>query len=235
MTPGCRQPAAGRSGGRDRRRRSSSARRTARRRPPRSRCAPPARRSSTLTTPTISRPASCSASIAAIVEPPVVTTSSTTTQRSSASSTGPSMRRCRPWPLASLRTKKPFALAAAGERRAGDRVGAHRHAADRGRVPAPHALGGDQLAERPEPGRPQDRPLGVDVVLGRRAARQHHVADAPARARAARRRGPGRARRSPVVDVDRRADPDPVEDRTPRRGRAPAGSRGWPRSVGTSA
>ena len=82
------------------------------------------------------RPSSCRAAIAASVEPPVVTTSSTTTQRSASSSSGPSMRRCRPCALASLRTKNALRpRARPAQRRAGDRVGAHRHAADGRRVP----------------------------------------------------------------------------------------------------
>ena len=53
-------------------------------------------------------------SIAAIVALPVVTTSSTIRQRSAAgSSSGPSIPRCRPWALTSLRTKKALTSAPA--------------------------------------------------------------------------------------------------------------------------
>ena len=86
------------------------------------------------------------------------------------------MRRCRPCALASLRTKNAFACGAAGERGAGDRVGAHRHAADGRGAPLGH-LRGEQRAERGEARRAQDRALGVDVVLGARAARERHLAD----------------------------------------------------------
>ena len=94
---------------------------------------PPASRSSTATTPTTSWPASRSASIASSVEPPVVTTSSTTRQRSPGSSSGPSTRRCRPCCLGLLAHEERLDVGAAGQRGAGDRVGAHRHPADRGR------------------------------------------------------------------------------------------------------
>ena len=45
------------------------------------------------------------------------------------------------------------------------RVGAHRQPADGGRAPLAGALG-DELAEREEARRAEDRALGVDVVLG---------------------------------------------------------------------
>ncbi|MEJ7718170.1 MAG: hypothetical protein WKF31_09485 [Thermoleophilaceae bacterium] len=61
------------------------------------------------------------------------------------------------------------------ERGAGDGIGAHRHAAHGGRA-CGERLGGHELAERSETGRPQDRPLGVHVVLGLGTARQRHPA-----------------------------------------------------------
>ena len=105
-----------------------------------------------------------------------MTTSSTTTQRSSGPSGGPSMRRCSPCALASLRTKKAFAARPAGKRGARDRVGAHRHAPHRGGSPLGD-LGSEQLAERGEAVGAQDGALGVHVVLGARAARERHLAD----------------------------------------------------------
>ncbi len=62
-------------------------------------------------TPQTSCPSLRIASSARRVEPPVVTTSSTSMQRSAASSSGPSIRRARPWVLASLRTKKALTSA----------------------------------------------------------------------------------------------------------------------------
>ena len=67
-------------------------------------------------------------------------------------------------------------VGAAGERGARDRIGAHRHPADRGRVPGA-GLVGDELGEREEAGRPEDRALGVDQVLRGPPARQHDLAD----------------------------------------------------------
>ena len=54
---------------------------------------------------------------------------------------------------------------APGERGAGERVGAHRHAADRRAAPRGH-LRREQHGERAEALRAQDRALGVDVVVG---------------------------------------------------------------------
>ena len=67
-------------------------------------------------------------------------------------------------------------LGAARERRACDRVGAHRHPADRARPPVP-GLRGDQLGERLKAVGAQDRALGVDQVLRGLSAGQHHLAD----------------------------------------------------------
>ena len=149
------------------------------RRPPASIASPPpASRSRTLTTPTISSPSSRIRSIARTVEPPVVTTSSTTRHLVPGSSSGPSTQRWRPCSLRSLRTKKAIRSAPArvAERRAGERVGAHRHPADRVRAELGRALG-DQLADRAVGGLAQDRPLRVDVVGGRLAARERHLAE----------------------------------------------------------
>ena len=137
---------------------------------------PPMSRSSTLTTPQIAWPASCSASIALIVEPPVLTTSSTTRQRSSGVEQRPFDAARQAVRLDLLAHEEDLHVGAAGERRAGDRVGAHRHPADRRRAPRARLLG-DELAERREARRPQDRALGVDVVRRGRAAGQRHLAD----------------------------------------------------------
>ena len=109
------------------------------------------------------------------VEPPVVTTSSTIRQRSPGSSSGPSMRRCRPCCLVSLRTKKALTSAppaSAAQRRG---VGAHGQAADGGRAPLARAVG-DELGQGGEAGGPQDRALGVDVVLRGLAAGEDDLA-----------------------------------------------------------
>ena len=86
------------------------------------------------------------------------------------------MRRDSPWLLASLRTKKAFTIGARRQGRAGDRIGAHRHATYRGRSPG-HRLGGHQLAERQEALAQQDGALGVDQILGGDATGQHDLAD----------------------------------------------------------
>ena len=75
-----------------------------------------------------------------------------------------------------LADKERLHLGAAGERRAGDRIGSHRHPADGGRIPFTR-LGGDQLGERREPAAEQDRAFGVDQVVRKDPARQHDVAD----------------------------------------------------------
>src|SRR5436305_4252527 len=54
---------------------------------------------------------------------------------------------------------------ASGERGTGDRVGAHRHTADRGGTPLA-GLGGYKRRERVEPIWAEDRALGIDEVLG---------------------------------------------------------------------
>ena len=64
----------------------------------------------------------------------------------------------------------------AGEGRAGDRVSAHRHPANRGGVPGA-SLAGDELRQGAEAGRAQDRALGVDQVVGGGAAREHNLTD----------------------------------------------------------
>ena len=111
-----------------------------------------------------------------MVEPPVVTTSSTTRQRSPGSSGGPSIQRCRPCALRSLRTKKPLTSAPAAS--------AAQATASAPIVMPPTAvaprrcgLGGHQLAQRREARRAQDRPLGVHVVLGLGAAGERDLAD----------------------------------------------------------
>ena len=148
-----------------RRRRSCSARRRGRRAAASIASRPPLWRSSTLITPQIVRPSSASAAIAASVEPPVVTTSSTTTQRSRCVEQRPLDPAREAVRLDVLAHEEGLAVEAAGERGAGDRVGPHRHPADRGRPPLA-ALRRDQLAERGEAVREQDRALGVDVVGG---------------------------------------------------------------------
>ena len=65
---------------------------------------------------------------------------------------------------------------AAGERRAGGRVGAHRQPADGGRLPLAGVVG-DELGQRGEARRAQDRALGVDVVLRGGAGGERHLAD----------------------------------------------------------
>ena len=113
--------------------------------------------------------------MACSVEPPVVTTSSTIRQRSSGSRNGPSMRRCRPCCLVSLRMKKALTSAppaSAAQRRG---VGAHRQAADGGGPPLARARG-DELGQGGEAGGAQDRALGVDVVLRDLAAGEHDLA-----------------------------------------------------------
>ena len=107
----------------------------------------------------------------------MVTVSSTTRQRRPGS-TGPSTQRCSPCSLRSPRTKKATQLLAGGhrDRRAGRRDRRGRRTADR---LGPDLGGGrgDQLAGGAEAGRPHQRPPRVDVVLGRRAARQRHLAE----------------------------------------------------------
>jgi hypothetical protein len=65
---------------------------------------------------------------------------------------------------------------AAGERGTRDRIRAHRQPAHRRRVPLGRVRR-DERRERREPGGPQDRALGVDVVLRERTARERHLAD----------------------------------------------------------
>ena len=158
-----------------RRRRSSPAAGRARRPPPRS---PRPRREAVehADHAAISKPSSRTRSIAWTVEPPVVTTSSTIRQRSPGSSGGPSTQRCSPCSLRSLRTKKAFTSAPAGERGAGDRVRAHRHPADCGRAGRSASRRTSSPSAR-KPCRQQDRPLGIHVVLRCAAARQRHLAD----------------------------------------------------------
>ena len=162
---------------RGRRRRSWSARHTARprRARPGSLSPPPARRSSTLTTPATVSPSLRTRCSASIVEPPVVTTSSTSRQRSPGSGSGPSIQRCRPWSLRSLRTMNAL-REARGERRARDRDRAHRHPSD-GARPAGARGVGEQRAERGERAGQQDRALGVDVVGGGAPAGERDLAD----------------------------------------------------------
>ena len=62
-------------------------------------------RSTRTATPTTSAPAACSASTAVSTDPPVVEVSSTASTRLPATS-GPSIRRCRPWVFSVLRTTK---------------------------------------------------------------------------------------------------------------------------------
>jgi hypothetical protein len=79
-------------------------------------------------------------------------------------------------PLGLLAHEERLHVGAAGQRGAGERVGPHRHAADRGRAPLGRRLG-DERGQRPEPRGAQDRPLGVDVVLRGGAAGERDLAD----------------------------------------------------------
>ena len=74
------------------------------------------------------------------------------------------MRRCRPCCLGLLADEEGLDVGAAGQRGAGRGVGAHRQPAHGGRAPLARARG-DELGQGGEAGGPQDRPLGVDVVL----------------------------------------------------------------------
>ena len=78
--------------------------------------------------------------------------------------------------LGLLAHEERLAVEAAGQRGAGDGVGAHRQTADRGRAELARRRG-HQLAQREKPGGPQDRPLGVDVVLRGRPAGEHDLPD----------------------------------------------------------
>ena len=80
-----------------------------------------------------------------------MTTSSTTTQRSSAVEQRTLDAALQAVRLGLLAHEERLRARAAGERRAGDRVGAHRHAADRRRLPLGD-LRGEQRAERGEAG-----------------------------------------------------------------------------------
>ena len=148
----------------------------ARPRPLRSRRHPPASRSSTETTPQIVCPASCSAAIAASVEPPVVTTSSTTRQRSSAVEQRALDTALQAVGLGVLAHEEALCLRPARKRRAGDRVGAHRHAADGRGLPFLGARG-QQSRKRLKTLGSQDRALGVYVVGGDGPARERDLAD----------------------------------------------------------
>ena len=107
----------------------------------------------------------------------MVTVSSTTRQRAPGS-TGPSTQRCRPCSLRWPRTKKPTSPSPAGTA-----IAAQARRDRRRRRPADGARrrldrgGGDQLAGGEEAGRPQQRAARIDVVLGRGAAGQRHLAD----------------------------------------------------------
>ena len=78
--------------------------------------------------------------------------------------------------LALLADEERLHVRTARERGAGDRVGAHRDAADR-RDAQRARLIRHQLAEGPEALRPQDRSLRVDQVLRLAAAGEGHLAD----------------------------------------------------------
>ena len=126
------------------------------------------------------------------------------------SSSGPSTQRWR-----------PCSLSPCGRRRRSGRRPAAIAAQAIGSAPivrpptavAPRSrLVGDELGERPEAGRAEDRPLGVDVVGGRLAAGQRHLAD---HERVLAQLGDQPRARRPsalAVDVDRVADVDPVVD-----------------------
>ena len=138
--------------------------------------APPARRSSTLTTPAISKPSS---------RMPLdrldrgaagghdVLDDEAALARLELRALDPALEAVL---LLVLAHEERLDGRARGQRGARDRVGAHSDPAHGGRA---HALrlGRHQLAERAEAVRQQDRPLGVDVVLRRLAARERHLAD----------------------------------------------------------
>ena len=115
--------------------------------------------------------------------------------------------------LVSLRTKNALTSAPPASAAHARRVGAHRQPADRGR-PHARARSATSSASARKPAGPQDRALGVDVVLRRRAARQHDLADDDARGRAApRSAGRGRSMRSILARARRLpAQPDVSDD-----------------------
>ena len=114
--------------------------------------------------------------MAATVDPPDVTTSSTTRQRSPGSSKGPSMRRWRPWALVSLRTKN--ADTSAPPARAAQASGSAPMVSPPTALGAPlRAWAATSCDERAEARGPQNRPLGVHVVLGDGAAGERDLAD----------------------------------------------------------
>ena len=109
-------------------------------------------------------PSSRMRSIALMVEPPVVTTSSTTRQRRAGRAAAPRSSATGRAPCAPCGRRTP-SRRRPGQSGAGDRVGAHRDAADRRGAHGARLLG-DELAERAKAVRQQDRPFGVDQVLG---------------------------------------------------------------------
>ena len=138
------------------------------------------------------------------VEPPVVTTSSTIRQRSPGVEQRPLDPALQPVLLALLAHEEGLDVRAAAS--AAQATGSAPIVMPPTAVaPARSASSRDQLAQRAEPGRQQDRPLGVDVVLRRRAARERDLADDQgvlAQLRDQRLSGSGFGTRLPIVEGD---------------------------------